>query len=358
MERLLLPAVLLLVVSSCGPALVTSGEPDDREPATAHEAAEALVKLVDGASVARPAKLAPGEVAPRTGSADGTEGAADAGDGQGAEADPWQQALAHAQHEIASLARDDPQRTKPDVADDPVGLAAQLELAERTLRNDEIGPPGWAAAGHLQQRAIRKLVERPEWDDRVRHWMSDELVGFVDLHVAAGRDLVDMHPTPDYGPGEWPAPPPWRIVEPAPMDELKSYYEKSAEAVGIHWSYLAAINLIETRMGRIDGVSWAGAQGPMQFMPGTWDWVGAGNVHSDHDAIMAAGRLLAENGAPGDMPRAIFGYNNDVRYARAVQRYAEAMQAEPRALRGYYYWQVYTPGPDGARLLPIGFDGR
>ncbi len=33
------------------------------------------------------------------------------------------------------------------------------------------------------------------------------------------------------------------------------------------WYYLAAINLIETRMGRIDGLSTAGAQGPMQFLP-------------------------------------------------------------------------------------------
>lgn len=343
MERLLLPAVILLVVSSCGPSLWTTGQEDEAAPKSAREATETLVEVVNGARgvpASRPAEPAEG------------------GGDEEAEPDPWQQELTSAQQQLAELAAEGPQRTKPDPADNPVGLAAQLELAERTLRNDDAGPTGWAAAGHLQQIAVRRLVHRPEWDERVRAAMSDELVGFLDLHLAAGRDLADMHPTPDYGPGEWPDPPPWRIVEPAPMEELLGYYKKSADAVNIHWAYLAAINLIETHMGRIDGVSSAGAVGPMQFMPGTWDWVGAGNVHSDHDAIMAAGRLLAENGAPGDMPSAIFAYNNDVRYARAVRRYAQAMKAEPRQLRGYYYWQVYTPGPDGARLLPIGFDGR
>lgn len=347
MQRLLLSAVVLLVVSSCGPMFWTPSQQDEAAPESAEEATETLVEVVNGARGVPASQAASEPAASEGGEAGGKAGA-----------DPWQQGLRDAQRQLAELAAEGPQRTKPSPADDPIGLAAQLELAERTLRNDEIGPPGWAAAGHLQQVAVRRLVHRPEWDARVRHWMSDDLVGFVDLHLAAGRDLADMHPTPNYEPGEFPPPPPWRIVEPHPLDELKSYYVKSADAANIHWAYLAGINLIETRMGRIDGVSYAGAQGPMQFMPATWQWVGAGNVHSDHDAIMAAGRLLVENGAPQDMPRALFGYNNDVRYARAVQRYAEAMMAEPRAFRGYYYWQVYTPGPDGARLLPIGFDGR
>ncbi len=40
-------------------------------------------------------------------------------------------------------------------------------------------------------------------------------------------------------------------------------------ATGVGWNYLAAVNLIETRLGSIAGTSTAGAQGPMQFLPST-----------------------------------------------------------------------------------------
>lgn len=334
MRKSLLFAVGLLVLSSCGPAFLTAdlGAPPAGE-----------VPEVPGEAAALP-------------QGSGASGAADST--RQPDAGPWQQAKAAAREQVAALAADEPQRTQPEPADTPLGLAAQLEVAERVVRDDDAGPQAWAAAGHLQQVAVRRLVSRPDWDDEVRAAIAEPLVGFVDLHLDAGRDLADMHPTPDYAPDEWPPPPPWRIVEPRPMDELLDYYQESAAAVDVHWAYLAAINLVETRMGRIDGVSWAGAQGPMQFMPATWDWVGAGDVTDPRDSIMAAGRLLAANGAPGDMPRALYGYNNDRRYARAVGTYAHAMKIEPRLLRAYYHWQVYIPGPDGRRLLPIGFDNR
>lgn len=325
-HRIMTIAVLLLALGSCAPAVTAPG-------------ADAPVSAA-GRVIDRPGELIDGGA-----------------DERGADT-PGEEARQRALQQLYDLAAGQPQRTRPTPADDPVGLGAQLEIAARALRNDDAGPEVWAAAGHLQQVAIRRLVHRPQWDDPVREAVADHLVGFVNYNLAAGRQLANMHPTPDYTPGEWPPPPPWRIVDPAPRAELRGLYEKSAAAVDIHWAYLAAINLIETRMGRIDGVSSAGAQGPMQFIPTTWDWVGAGNVHSDHDAIMAAGRLLEVNGAPGDMRRALLGYNNDIRYVRAVQHYAAAMKAEPDLLRGYYYWQVYIPGPDGPRLLPIGFDGR
>src|SRR3990170_162129 len=79
----------------------------------------------------------------------------------------------------------------------------------------------------------------------------------------------------------------WRIVEPAPLDELLRYYREAEAEFGVHWSYLASIHLVETRMGRIRGVSTAGAQGPMQFMPGTWAAYGEGDINSNRDAIRA-----------------------------------------------------------------------
>ena len=61
--------------------------------------------------------------------------------------------------------------------------------------------------------------------------------------------------------------PAWRIVRPEPADELLDAYRDAEAEFGIPWKYLAAINLVETGIGRIRGTSIAGAQGPMQFMP-------------------------------------------------------------------------------------------
>ncbi|PSO54751.1 MAG: lytic transglycosylase [Actinobacteria bacterium QS_5_72_10] len=334
---------LLLALGSCVFA------PAAREAGLAGSSRDGGLAAPGGARVAGAGKLGP----------DGGPGPAGGlGPNGGPVGDAYQQARWRARQQVEELAQQQPQRTQPAVADDPTGLAAQLETAQRVLRDDAAGPAVWAAAGHLQQVAIRRLVDRPEWQQPVRAAIADELVGFIDHDLAAGRALARMHPTPDFAPGEWPPPPPWHIVEPAPLGELRDAYEASAAQAGIHWSYLAAINLIETKMGRIHGVSSAGARGPMQFLPSTWELVGAGSIHDERDAIMAAGRLLAQNGAPGDMDAALMAYNPDTRYVTAVQQYAAAIRAEPDTLRGYYYWQVYIPGPDGPRLLPIGFDGR
>src|SRR5207248_1768559 len=45
--------------------------------------------------------------------------------------------------------------------------------------------------------------------------------------------------------------PHWRIVTPSEPDVLLAYYHEVQARYGIPWEYLAAINLIETSMGRI-----------------------------------------------------------------------------------------------------------
>jgi membrane-bound lytic murein transglycosylase B len=79
----------------------------------------------------------------------------------------------------------------------------------------------------------------------------------------------------------------------------------------------------------------------MQFMPGTWQGVGEGDISSPHDSIMAAARLLRLNGAPADYAQAIFRYNNDANYVESVQRLAAAMRADPLWLWRLYYWNTY-----------------
>jgi hypothetical protein len=180
--------------------------------------------------------------------------------------------------------------------------------------------------------------------------------------VFAGARLAAMHspskPADPAAPPKARPLPKWQIVMPPSPDELKSYYEEAQAATGVHWTYLAAVNLVETRMGRIRGDSVVGAQGPMQFMPPTWAEWGEGDVHDYRDAIMAAARFLKWGGMPGDVDGAIFKYNRDVRYVDAVRTYAEQMQADPRAYYGYYHWQVYfSNGVESVWLQP-GYDGN
>ncbi len=134
---------------------------------------------------------------------------------------------------------------------------------------------------------------------------------------------------------------------------------RPAREVARVFADLAAINLVETRMGRIRGDSYAGAQGPMQFMPATWDAYGDGaDINDAHDAIIGAGRYLKAAGAPAKMAKAIWAYNHDPEYVDAVTKYAEVMHADPSAYRGYYEWQVYYINATGVHLLPVGYPAR
>ncbi|MGH3665162.1 MAG: lytic transglycosylase domain-containing protein, partial [Egibacteraceae bacterium] len=149
--------------------------------------------------------------------------------------------------------------------------------------------------------------------------------------------------------------PDWQIVAPAPARQLRRHYRRAERRTGVGWQYLAAIHLVETRMGRIRGTSSAGAQGPMQFMPATWQAYGRGDVDDDGDAIAAAGRYLVDHGAPQDMAGALWRYNHSDRYVEAVTAYAEIMRADPRALRGYHRWDVYVVTRTGDVHLPVGY---
>jgi len=183
-------------------------------------------------------------------------------------------------------------------------------------------------------------------DDVPRH-LRDAVHANVDADAALDELTGDSE-----APTELPD---WHIVSPLPASTLRRHYEEAEVASGVPWPYLAAINLVETRMGRIRGTSSAGAHGPMQFIPATWEAYGEGDVTDDRDAILAAGRYLDDRGAPEDMDSALFAYNNDTRYVRAVRAYATVMLADPRAYDGYHAWQVFFAKADGTVLLPEGF---
>lgn len=232
---------------------------------------------------------------------------------------------------------------------DPVSVAAALASSEAAIRDPATPVADLERHGQAQQVAYRQLAVHPEWLAQVLGGVPASLHATVRANLGAGTELRALTKPQ-------PALPPWRIIAPAPAPELLGYYRAAEAAVGVPWNFLAAIHLVETRMGRIRGTSTAGAQGPMQFLPATWGQYGAGgDINSNRDAILAAARLLARNGAPADMGKALFAYNRSQRYVNAVTAYAGQMGADERAFLGYHQWQVYYRLADGDRLLAVGY---
>jgi hypothetical protein len=238
----------------------------------------------------------------------------------------------------------------PPIANDPAALAEQLATAEGFIRDLTVAGDQLAWAGHMEQLCISRLADFPEWTEQVLAALPAGTRTVVAGSIEAGKRLRAMHagPIPKNLPD-------WHIVQPAPIEELMTYYREAETKFGVPWYFLASINLVETRMGRIRGDSSAGAQGPMQFIPSTWAAYGEGDVNSYHDSILAAGRYLKAAGAPGNMAKAVFAYNHDSRYVTAITAYAEAMHGDPATYRGYYGWQVYYPTNDGPIWMPVGW---
>ena len=227
-------------------------------------------------------------------------------------------------------------------------LAAQLTTAETAIRDPSTPAGKLPALGRSQQRAYRALVRQPRLVPKVLAQLPARLRPVVRANVVAGRELRKLNRPARRLPR-------WRIVTPPPAGRLLAAYRAAQATLAVPWEYLAAIHLVETRMGRIRGTSSAGAQGPMQFLPSTWQRYGhGGDIQATGDAILAAARLLRANGAPADMAAALYAYNPSRRYVHAVNAYASQLRVNPRAFLGYYHWQVFY----GDTLLPEGYPAR
>jgi Transglycosylase SLT domain len=143
----------------------------------------------------------------------------------------------------------------------------------------------------------------------------------VNLHGAAGQLPVDSG-----------------VQAGRPASYLDLYRQSAAKyCPGLSWTVLAAIGQIESGHGQNDGPSSAGALGPMQFLPSTWQmWGIAGfgdttaNIMDPYDAVPSAARYLCASGAVGggtSLYQAIYAYNHADWYVREVlalaQEYAQ-----------------------------------
>jgi hypothetical protein len=231
---------------------------------------------------------------------------------------------------------------------DAKATAALLTRVERALRAPETPASDRNRLGWEQQVGYRTLAAHPGWVSGVRAVLPLNVAPIVTANDEADRSLGGLaQPQSSL--------PEWMIVAPPAPEVVLGYYREAEAASRIPWTYLAAIHLVESRVGRIRGTSTAGAQGPMQFIPGTWARFGRGDINDNHDAILAAGRFLAATGGPSNMDRALFAYNNDTRYVTAIKDYAGLMLTDERAYFGYYAWQVYYATTSGLILLPEGY---
>lgn len=113
---------------------------------------------------------------------------------------------------------------------------------------------------------------------------------------------------------------------------FRDLYMRAGAAYGVPWQLIEAVHYVET--GSSDSTnetSYAGATGPMQFMPGTWrtygvdgNGDGSANITDVNDAIYGAANLLAQSGAAeGNIDAALFNYNHAQWYVDKVKGIAQ-----------------------------------
>ena len=236
----------------------------------------------------------------------------------------------------------------PAIGRDPAGLASQLSTAERALGQASTPAAAVVRQTLIVQLACLRVTRHPGWANAVIKRVAPAERAATATDIAATADLVGLTPPQ-------PRLPPWRIIPAQSLALLRADYQAGQAATGVGWSYLAAINFVETDFGRIAGPSTAGAQGPMQFLPATWASYGHGDIHRSRPAILAAARFLLANGAARNISSALFAYNHSWEYVDAVLRYARRIRVSPQALAGYYQRQIIYRLGGGWVLLPRGY---
>ena len=246
-------------------------------------------------------------------------------------------------------------RVYPSVPADAAAAAARLyeveDLLDTLEPSEDPGDTTWADLAHEQQMLYRVIARDAVWARATLDGAPERHALTIERHLGARQAIADIGHGGD-PPVNVPA---WEIIEPLPASELLELYRAAEAETGIAWSYLAAINLIETGFGRIDGLSTAGAQGPMQFLPTTWEEVSDGDIDDPYDAIPAAARYLVRRGGPDDMQNALWGYNNSDAYVLAVTHYANLFRDDIRSFTAAHSWEIHYSAAIGDLWFPVGY---
>ena len=239
------------------------------------------------------------------------------------------------------------------IPSEPAPLASALTEHTEALH---AGIDAWRGRGRVpadvelealyQQRIFIRLTAKPRLARAVVARLRGRIRREASETLAARASLVRLTP-PTTRPLRS-----FRTGPPAPARSLLRWYREAERRFDVGWHVLAAVNFVESGFGKLRSASTAGAQGPMQFLPGTWRAYGlGGDVHDPHDAILGAANYLHASGARRDYRKALYGYNRSPLYVDAVLRYANQMKRDVRAFYGYYAWQVWVRTPRGPRRL-------
>jgi hypothetical protein len=162
--------------------------------------------------------------------------------------------------------------------------------------------------------------------------------GNAAAQACSGGQAIDVAlETGDVGP----------VGPPAPAADVPIYQAAAAHfALGVQGpSILAAINEVETTFdtsnepGVHSGANSKGAEGAMQFEPGTWATYGIAapgganppSPYDETDAVWSAANYLHASGAPGSWRSAIYAYNHAGWYVDEVLADAAAIAQSGQA---------------------------